>query len=163
MQQENEAALGKFAKRYAKVAQDPVLVEAGMHVMRDKMAVDLRAAGVAEEAIAPIRDDNNRMASAYTAARVRGLNVRTPEKLLEDTGQELGQRFGIKPTQRSPQEYVRSLHAERGLSDPEKRGEQFQPPADYGRGRTSDDFGSLEARREKVRAMREARGFPVSR
>jgi hypothetical protein len=162
MQAENDAALGKFAKRYAKVAQDPVLIEAGMHVLRDKMADDLKAAGVAEEMIAPVRGDTNRMASAYNAARLHGLNVRSPEKLLEDTGEELSKRFGIRPTQRSPQEYVRSLRAERGLPDREARAEQPQA-ADYGRARASDDFGSLEARRERVRAMREARGFPVSR
>jgi hypothetical protein len=162
MQAENETALGKFAKKYANVAQDPVLAEAGMHVLRDKMADDLKAAGLDEEVIAPVRGDTTRMASAYSAARLQGLRVRSPEKLLEDTGQELSKRFGIRPTQRSSQEYVKSLRAERGLPDREMRGEQDQA-TDYGRGRTSDDFGSLEACRARVRAMREARGFPANR
>jgi hypothetical protein len=162
LEAENNAALGKFAKRYANVANDAVLTEAATHVLRDKIVEELKGAGVAEEVLAPVRSDTQRLADAYTAARLQGLNVRAPEPLLDETGQELSRRFNIRPTQRSPREYVRSLRAERGLPDRERR-DGLAPAADFGRARTSDDFGSLEARRERVRAMREARGFPVSR
>jgi hypothetical protein len=163
MQQENEAALGKFAKRYSNLAKDPVLAEAGLHVLRDKMVDDLKGAGVTEEMIAPVRGDTNRLAAAHALARGQGLNVRSAEKLLDDTGQELSKRFGIRPTQRSPEEYVKSLRAERGLPDREGRGGEQSQTTDPATPRTSDDFGSLEARRARVRAMRESRGFPVNR
>jgi hypothetical protein len=96
-------------------------------------------------------------------ARLAGAKLRSPEEILDAAGNTLQKKFNIKPAQRSPQEYLRDLRIQRGL--PVR--EQHEKPAgasDYGRGGDAyGDSSSLAARQERVRQMRIARGFPVSR
>jgi hypothetical protein len=115
---ENDAALGKFAKRYPALTQEPVLVEAATHVLRDEIARDLRAAGVTDDELKPIRENVGQLASLHGKARLmRHEGVRQADKLLEDVGGVLSEKFNLKPagTGRSPNEYVRDLRAERGF------------------------------------------------
>lgn len=82
LKSENDAALGKFAKRYPALTKEPVLVEAAAHVLRDELARDLKAAGMSDDEINPIREDVGRLAGLHGKARVLGGDVRSPDKLL---------------------------------------------------------------------------------
>jgi hypothetical protein len=155
---ENRKALATFERKYPNVAKDGVLAEAAAHVIRDEIVEDLRAGGATDEDIARIQGDTGRLVAVHGQARLAGATLRTPEQILDAAGRTLQKKFSIRPAQRSPQEYVRSLREDRGLAVREAH-EQPRGAADYGRDRASDDFGSLEARRERVRAMRAARGF----
>jgi hypothetical protein len=117
----------------------------------------LKANGVTDEQLADVGGDVGRLA-AFHDARVRGANLRKPEDILNETGNELVRGFNLRPTMRDNRTYVQELRRERGLPVREQH-EKAAGAADYGRDRASDDFGSLEARRERGRAMRAARRF----
>jgi hypothetical protein len=160
LQAENVEALKTFGKRYG--PGNPLMGEAAEHALRDEIATDLKAIGIPDEAIAPLRGNTGAMVGAHTEARAKGRQVRKPDDLVGAVGKTLERELNLRPIRPRPGEYVASLRAQRGLPNREQRGEPVAA-SDYGRDRESDDFGSLEGRRARVRAMREARGFPTSR
>jgi hypothetical protein len=162
LKSENQKALATFERKYPNVAKDGVLAEAAAHVIRDEIVEDLRAVGATDEDIARIQGDTGRLVAVHGQARLAGATLRTPEQILDAAGRTLQKKFNIQPTMRNPQEYVMNLREQRGL--PVR--EQHEKPAgasDCGRGDAYGDGASLAARQERVRRMREERGFPVSR
>lgn len=159
---ENDAALGKFAKRYPALSKDPVLLEAGAHVLRDEMARDLKAAGVTDEELEPFREDVGRLASLHGKARLmRHEGVRSADKLLADVGDVLGEKFNLKPTGtgRTGPEYLRDLRAERGFKtrdeDPSGRRDGSRAP-----GSASLTTEESDRAATYIEKLRESRGFP---
>ena len=158
LKSENQKALTSFERKYPSL-QDPVLADAAKRVIQDEIIADLKAGGASDDDIAPIREDVGKLVQVHGQARLSGANLRTPEQILDASGDTLQKKFNIKPAQRSPQEYVRDLRIQRGLPVREQH-EKPAEAADYGRGGDAyGDAASLEARRERVRAMRAARGF----
>jgi hypothetical protein len=161
LKSENDAALGKFARRYPALTKDPVLVEAAAHVLRDELARDLKHAGVTDDELSSIRDDVGRLAGLHGKARIMGHEgVRSADKLLDDVGGVLAEKFHIKPagTGRTPEQYVRDMKRERGFKvsdeDPVGRRDGSRAP---NAGRLTQD--QQERTRRVVREMRQARGF----
>jgi hypothetical protein len=157
---ENVRAINQFAKRYG--SPSPLMGEAAEHALRDEIAADLKGVGIPDEVLDPLRGNTGAMVSAHTEARAKGHQVRGSDDLLGAVGKTLERELNLRPIRPRPAEYVASLRAQRGLPNREQRGEPEVASA-YGQEKASDDFGSLEARRERVRAMREARGFPTNR
>ena len=162
MAAENNAALGKFAKRYPALTKDPVLVEAATHVLRDELARDLKAAGVTDDEMKPIRENVGQLAGLHGKARLmRYEGVRSPDKLLDDVGGVLSEKFNLKPagTGRAPDEYIRDLRSERGFKTRDEdtsgqRGGSRAPNA----GRLTAEQGEKAA--SYVEKLRAGRGFP---
>jgi hypothetical protein len=162
---ENKAALDKFAKRFGKAAEKPMVQAATVDRMRTEIASDLRSAGVTDEELGQIGGDLNRLGLLHAhARRVGHQGVRSAERLLDDVGQALTDELGIKPegVGRTPEQYVRDLKRDRGFKvsdeDPAGRREGSRAP---NAGRLTED--EMERNRAIVAQMRAARGFPASR
>jgi hypothetical protein len=163
LRSENDAALGKFAKRYPKLTEDPVLVEAATHVLRDEIASDLKRAGVTDDELEPIRQDVGQLAGLHGKARLmRREGVRSADKLLDDVGSVLGEKFNIRPAGRDldeqRQERAHAMRRERGFatSDADLAGRRDGSRAPNS-GRVTED--QAERTRRVVQEMRKARGF----
>ncbi len=117
IQAEIQAAAARFKKRYDHVNREPLLAEAAKAALREELYSDLKAMGLPEDQLEPIRNDIGRVASLHGAARLKGLKVRTPDELMDDTGRELSEKFGIRPSPsgRTREEAFRDMRAERGF------------------------------------------------
>lgn len=95
-QAEIDAALGRFATKYPEIVSDELLADAGKTVLRAEMIKDLKSIGIADEDIAPIRNDERALAQIHRDLRSRNHPVRSYDDLLETAGQTLTTRFNLK-------------------------------------------------------------------
>jgi hypothetical protein len=162
LRQENDAALGKFAKRFKKLVDEPLLVTAATDVLKGEIEKDLLQAGLSDEVLQTVRGDVARLASLHGKARIMGHErVRSADKLLEDVGGVMSKKFNIKPdgVGRTPNEYVRDLRAERGFKrhdDDETAGRRSGSRAPASGSLTTEQSNRAASYVESLRA---ARGF----
>jgi hypothetical protein len=159
---ENDTALQKFQRKYPRVAEDPLLLEAGVSALRREIAKDLRAAGVTDEELAPIQHDTGRLASLHGKARLMG-RARSAEKLLDDVGGVMSRSFNIPAATRSNREFLLDERQRRGFSN-ENLVEEREPPArrdGVRRVAQADAAADHDRRRQIIAEARRARGFPA--
>jgi hypothetical protein len=162
----NTDALEKFAKRYPKLRDEPLIVDAATRALRDEMAKDLKAAGLPDEELDQIREDVGRLGNLHGQARLVARDrVRSADDLLNDVGKTLSEKFNIKPASRDAREYVRDLRAQRGFKvDDDAAGARDGSRAPGSRS-TATDQQDNRARHEEdrdrayVAAMRRGRGY----
>lgn len=93
---EIKAAVDGFGQRYQPLVSDPYLKMATITRLTDEMAHDLRQAGIRDEDIAQVRGDLRTMGHWINTLRAQGRQVRTYDKILNDVGEFVVQKFKVE-------------------------------------------------------------------
>jgi hypothetical protein len=101
IERQNDQALKRFQDDYPDLAADSDLAETGASVVKREIIEDLKGLGFKDEDIAPARGDLKSLAAAHAHARLNGFKVRTPDQILDATGEHLSKKYNIKRA-RSP-------------------------------------------------------------
>jgi hypothetical protein len=168
-------AVSAFEKKNAAIANDPLLAQAGMTAIRQRIKEDLVNSGVPEDKVTPFEHSDQHMIKAYQGALEAGRPVRRPRELIDAAATDLRKRFpGVRSTrQRDAAEIIGDMRSQRGFSaeDDGTHGVSMRnlPPA-----RGSSPYGGTARRaapsqaaerperldaREQIEKMRAARGY----
>lgn len=157
---EINTALRDFGTDYPDVVKNPYLADAGMHILRDELVADLKAAGMPEEALAHIQDDAAALAKAQRLVRRKypKAPMRSYKELLSSVGEKLSSNFGIKRREEStPHQQAKPSNAPQQRLERKRSASQQPKPA--GMRQAITPASKPRDRRAIVEQIRRERGF----
>lgn len=103
---EINTALSDFGNDYPDIVKNPYLADAGLHILRDELTADLKAAGIPENVLDRIKDDAAALAKAQRLVRRQypTAPMRSYKDLLGAVGEKMAENFGIKRREASTQQ-----------------------------------------------------------
>lgn len=152
-------ALSDFGNDYPDVVKNEYLADAGLHILRDELVADLKAAGIPEDRIAPIQHDASALAKAQRLVRRQNpkANMRSYGELMGAVGEKLTSNFGIKRREDStPPTTQQQASSQQRLE--RKRSSSQQPKPAGGRQAITPPAKPRD-RRAIVEQIRRERGF----
>lgn len=111
-QQDINAALDTFGKKYPKIVADEDLAETGLSMVQREMKRDMLALGIPPEHLKEIEGNRRAMSAAYQELLGRGHKLRPLGKLLDDVGDAMSAKYNLgerkKPDPKKPDAETRA-------------------------------------------------------
>ena len=157
---EINTALSDFGNDYPDVVTNPYLADAGMHILRDELTADLKAAGIPENVLDRIKDDAAALAKAQRLVRRQypTAPMRSYKDLLGAVGEKMAENFGIKRREAStPHQQAKPSNAPQQRLERKRSASQQPKPA--GMRQAITPASKPRDRRAIVEQIRRERGF----
>lgn len=167
-QEEITGALRTFKDNYPEVAADPILTQAGMTVLGQELISDMRAVGISDQDIAPIRNNPEALVQAHRQLRGAGHKVRSYGELLDGVGKTMVEKFHLRtssPTSSQPgtkQPTPARAPSTTAQDRQDRKRSMPQQPRSTGMRDTPPPAAKPKTAQDIIREARKARNFRVA-
>lgn len=152
--EENRAALQRFAKQFPDLVANKYLAKAGEEVLAEQLTQDFRKLGIPDEAIAPLRSNHAMLVRAHNELRAAGRPLRSADQILAETGKVLSREFGVRG---------RGVDREQIEARVERKRSMGTQPRAAGVRAPMASAPVQKSARDVVAMIRKSRGFPSIR